>query len=62
MGNKYGAPLSVIHRGDLQRILLQYVYAAKVDVRLNHEIIKVDKRFEACVQTSYGEWIEGDVV
>lgn len=62
VGKKYNAPLSVIHRGDLQRILLEGVYAEKVDVRLNHKVIKADPKFEARVQVTSGEWFEGDVI
>ncbi|KAK3175309.1 hypothetical protein OEA41_002556 [Lepraria neglecta] len=62
VGKKYNAPLSVIDRGDLQRILLEAGYAEKVDVRLNHKVIKANPHFEARVQVSPGEWIEGDVL
>ena len=62
MGEKYGAPLSVLHRGDLQRILLERVYAEKVDVRLRHKVVKAAKDFKARVQVESGEWLEGDVV
>ena len=62
IGEKYKAPLSVIHRGDLQRILLERVYAEKVDVRLKHKVIKTDPEFKARVQVQSGEWLEGDVV
>lgn len=62
IGEKYKAPLSVIHRGDLQRILVEGVYAKKVDVRLKHKVIKADPEFKARVQVESGEWIEGDVV
>ena len=62
IGEKYKAPLSVIHRGDLQRILLEGVYAERVDVRLRHKVIKANPEFKARVQVESGEWIEGDVV
>lgn len=62
IGDKYKAPLSVIHRGDLQRILVEGVYAEKVDVRLKHRVVKADPDFKARVQVESGEWIEGDVV
>ena len=52
----------MIHRGDLQRILLEAVYPEKVDIRLNHKVIKADPYFKARVQVSSGEWIEGDVL
>ena len=33
-----------------------------MDVRLKHEVIKVDPDFKARVQVESGEWLEGDVV
>lgn len=62
IGEKYKAPLSVIHRGDLQRILLEPIYAEKVDVRLKHKVIKADPAFKARVQVQSGQWLEGDAV
>ena len=58
----YGAPLSVIHRGDLQRILLEGAKAEDVDIRTNSKVVEVDTKFEARVKLKSGEWIEGDVV
>ncbi|SMY28061.1 unnamed protein product [Zymoseptoria tritici ST99CH_1A5] len=58
----YGAPLGVIHRGDLQRVLLQCAKASDVDIRTGHKVVRVDENFEARVQLVSGEWIEGDVV
>ena len=54
--------MSVVHRGDLQRILLEAVHAVKVDVRLKHKVIKADPEFKARVQVESGDWLEGDVV
>ena len=54
--------MAVIHRGDLQRILLEGVYAAKVDVRLKHKVIRADPKFKARVKVESGEWLEADVV
>lgn len=62
IGEKYNAPLFVIHRGDLQRILLQGVFAEKLDVRLKQKVIKADPEFKARIQVDSGEWLEGDVV
>ncbi|KAL9135885.1 MAG: hypothetical protein Q9175_002910 [Cornicularia normoerica] len=62
IGERYKAPLSVIHRGDLQRILLEGVYAGMVDFRFKHQGIKADPEFKTRVQVEPGEWIEGDVV
>lgn len=58
----YKAPLSVVHRGDLQRILLERVHVEKVDVRLKHKVIKADPDFKARVQLESGQWLVGDVV
>lgn len=62
IGEKYGAPISVIHRGDLQRILLQATKQAGVEIRLSTKVVAVDSEFNARVRTKDGEWIEGDVV
>ena len=62
IGEQYHAPLSVIHRGDLQRILLQGAKDAGCDIRTNHKVVKADPNFEARVQLKNGEWIEGDVI
>lgn len=62
VGELYGAPLAVIHRGDLQRILLQAVKDAGVSIRLNSKIVAVDDNFEARVQLESGEWVSGDLV
>ena len=34
----------------------------KIDVRLNHRVVRIDPSFSARVQCSSGEWIDGDVV
>lgn len=62
IGEKYGAPLSVIHRGDLQRILLNAAKKAGVDIRTATKVVEVDPNLEACVKTKEGEWISGDVI
>ncbi|KAK9438602.1 salicylate hydroxylase [Metarhizium brunneum] len=61
-GNKYGAPLSVIHRGDLQRILLQAAKDYGCNILTSHKVIKVDDGFEPRVQVQGGDWFSGDVV
>lgn len=58
----YHAPLGVIHRGDLQSILLQSAKDAGCDIRTDHKVVKCDDGFEARVQLQSGEWIEGDIV
>ena len=62
MGKKYKAPITVLHRGDLQRILLERAHAEKVDIRLKHKVIQVAQDFKARVQIESGEWRKGDVV
>ena len=51
-----------MHRGDLQRILLDRVHAEEVEVKLKHKVIKADPEFKARVQVESGEWLEGDVI
>lgn len=62
IGELYGAPLSVIHRGDLQRILLEANRKAGVNITTATKVVAVDGNFNARVKTQEGEWIEGDVV
>lgn len=60
--DRYGFPLGVIHRGDLQRILLQAAEASGCRILTSHNVVRVDAAFEARVQVSSGEWFSGDVV
>lgn len=62
IGQRYHAPLGVIHRGDLQRILLEHAKKDRVDIQTGHHVAKADGNFEARVQLANGKWIEGDVV
>lgn len=62
IGQKFGAPISVIHRGDLQRILLNAAKRAGVEIRTATKVVAVDPEFSARVKTKDGEWIEGDVI
>ncbi|KAJ5651079.1 uncharacterized protein N7484_004802 [Penicillium longicatenatum] len=62
VSEKYHAPLAVIHRGDLQRILLEGCKAAGIEIRTSSRVTKVPDDFEARVQLESGEWISGDVV
>lgn len=64
MGEKYGAPLCVIHRADLQNILLQSITSLPVPVQihLDSKVISLDPDFGARIQLQSGEWVEGDVV
>ncbi|MCJ1484234.1 hypothetical protein MMC06_004402 [Schaereria dolodes] len=58
----YGAPLGVLHRADLQRILLEGAKAENVKIRFDARVVEADPDFEARVKLNSGEWIEGDVV
>ncbi|KAL4810661.1 salicylate hydroxylase [Aspergillus unguis] len=62
VGNKYHAPLAVIHRGDLQSILLEGTRSAGIEIRTNTRVTKATDDFSAKVQLASGEWISGDVV
>ncbi|KAF2084975.1 FAD/NAD(P)-binding domain-containing protein [Saccharata proteae CBS 121410] len=62
VGEKFGAPMGVIHRGDLQRILLEAAKKEDVDIRTGSKVEGVDEGFEARVRLVDGEWVEGDVV
>lgn len=62
IAEQYGAPIGVIHRGDLQRVLLEAAKKAGCDIRTDHRVVKADDDFEARVQLKSGEWVEGDVV
>lgn len=62
IADKFGAPLGVIHRGDLQMILLEAAKKGGVDIRVESKVMKVDGSFAARVQLGDGEWVEGDVV
>lgn len=58
----YGAPVGVIHRGDLQRVLLEAARKVECDIKTAHKVVKVDEKFKARVQLASGEWVEGDVI
>lgn len=62
IADRYGAPIGVIHRGDLQRILLEAAKKEQCDIRTDHKVVKADDKFEARVQLVSGEWISGDIV
>lgn len=62
IGEKYHAPLSVIHCGDLQMILKKAVEESGVTIHLQSKVVEVDERFGARVKLESGKWIDGDVV
>ncbi|TQW01317.1 salicylate hydroxylase [Cordyceps javanica] len=66
-GLKYGAPMSVIHRGDLQKILLDKALELGCHIFTNHKVIAVDPTFSAKVwvhQRSTGAklWLSADMI
>ncbi|GAB7346252.1 hypothetical protein MBLNU457_4981t1 [Dothideomycetes sp. NU457] len=62
IAKQYGAPIGVIHRGDLQRVLLEAAKKDGCDIRTNHKVVKCDDNFEARVQLKSGAWVEGDLL
>ena len=62
IAKKFGSPIGVIHRGDLQRITLESARRIGVDIRLGHNVTKADESFAPKVQVSSGEWFSGDVI
>ncbi|KAE8325769.1 FAD/NAD(P)-binding domain-containing protein [Aspergillus sergii] len=55
-------PLCVIHRGDLQSILLNAVLKEKIDLKLNSRVVSADAEFSGKVQLTTGEEFAADVV
>lgn len=62
MGERYDAPLSVIHRADLQNILIQAVRDHQIPIQLNARVVDADPDFAARVKLEDGTWIAGDVI
>ncbi|KAL3475981.1 salicylate hydroxylase [Aspergillus californicus] len=62
VGQAYHAPLCVIHRGDLQSILLNAVRNANIDLHLNSRVVSADSEFSGKVQLATGEEMSADVV
>ncbi|PNY24757.1 Salicylate hydroxylase [Tolypocladium capitatum] len=66
-GLKYGAPMSVIHRGDLQRILLNAAKKSGCRILTSHTVVAADSKFIPRVQVHNGKtgelsWFSGDAV
>ncbi|OAA56110.1 Aromatic-ring hydroxylase-like protein [Cordyceps fumosorosea ARSEF 2679] len=66
-GIKYGAPMSVIHRGDLQGVLLSRALDLGCRVLTNHKVVAVDQSFSARVKvrmapTAREAWMCADLV
>ncbi|KAF3390573.1 3-hydroxybenzoate 6-hydroxylase 1 [Penicillium rolfsii] len=62
VGQEYNAPLCVIHRGDLQSILLHAVQNENIDLKLNSRVVSADSEFSGKVQLENGEEMAADVV
>ncbi|KAI9678747.1 MAG: hypothetical protein M1817_005804 [Caeruleum heppii] len=62
VGARYKAPLAVIHRGDLQRSLLEAAVALKIIIRTDARVVGVDSDFGPLVKLESGEWVKADVV
>ncbi|CEJ61785.1 hypothetical protein PMG11_10304 [Penicillium brasilianum] len=62
VGQEYSAPLCVIHRGDLQSILLRAVQNENIDLKLNSRVISPDSEFSGKVHLQTGEEMAADVV
>lgn len=62
IAEQFGAPLGVVHRGDLQMILLAAAKKEQIEIKTATKVVKADPKFEARVQLANGEWMEGDVI
>ncbi|KAI0115873.1 putative salicylate hydroxylase [Nemania sp. FL0031] len=69
--NHFGAPLAVIHRADLQHVLLHAAIDCGCRILEDHEVVDVDQNFlpltmsdrRICVRSSDGDtWMSADVV
>ncbi|ODQ50934.1 FAD/NAD(P)-binding domain-containing protein [Saitoella complicata NRRL Y-17804] len=61
VGEKYGAPLMVAHRADLQRVLLNGALRAGCELLTDHRVTDIDLAGTR-VQLSTGEWITADTI
>ncbi|KAF3940847.1 hypothetical protein ABW19_dt0206316 [Dactylella cylindrospora] len=59
---KYKAPLMVVHRADLQKVLYDAAIRHGVVIRTGCSVVKCDDEFDPKVQLRSGEWVGGDVV
>ncbi|KAI9154786.1 Salicylate hydroxylase [Paramyrothecium foliicola] len=67
LGDTYGAPMGVIHRADLQRILLRAARMNGCKILTSHVVIAVDEHFHPRVQvrnkvTTEDQWFSGDAI
>ncbi|EQK97964.1 Monooxygenase, FAD-binding protein [Ophiocordyceps sinensis CO18] len=61
-GRRYGAPVLVIHRGDLQRILVLAARQAGCQIKTGQKVVRVDGTGAPRVLTADDAWHQGDVV
>ncbi|KAH6664185.1 salicylate hydroxylase [Halenospora varia] len=59
---RYGSPLGVVHRGDLQSVLLAEVRRRRISIHLSTRVVEVDESFGARVRLERGQWLSADVV
>ncbi len=63
LGHLYGAPALVIHRGDLQAVLLRAAaWETGIIIRTDAKVMDVVDGFEASVRLEDGECLKGDLV
>ncbi|KAK6357725.1 hypothetical protein TWF718_002034 [Orbilia javanica] len=62
VGKKYNAPLLVVHRADLQRILLHRAQSLGVKIHTSSPISTIAQDFSPSIRLSTGEWVSGDLV
>ncbi|EEP75424.1 conserved hypothetical protein [Uncinocarpus reesii 1704] len=60
--SRFQAPMLVIHRSDLQRVLVQTALEAEVNLRTGVKVENIDPHFAAVVTLTSGEKVEGDVL
>ena len=59
---KYGAPMLVIHRGDLQRVLFRAAKEVGIAIRFGEKVIQISDSFDACMVLASGEIVQADLI
>ncbi|KAI1500731.1 putative salicylate hydroxylase [Biscogniauxia marginata] len=62
---EYGAPIAVVHRADLQRILLNTFQEGGGRILTNHKVLEIDSDFKARVLVDHDgtcEWFSGNLI
>ncbi len=63
LGHLYGAPALVIHRGDLQAVLLRAAaWETGIIIRTDAKVVDIADDFEASIRLEDGECLKGDLV